>query len=287
MGKTYCVYIHIRNDDLSIFYVGMGSPSRANDRFGRNPFWLRVAKKYGWTSVIVDSGLTRDEAYLLEMWLIAKFRHEGIRLTNLTEGGEGGQGIPSPLRKTVFCSNGMTFEHGYAAAEWLRGEGQGMARQGHIASCCRGERARAYGFAWSYDGIPIDDALPWKEAIGLGNSKAVNCENGMRFISCVEACAWVRSIGFETAISTRISTCANGETNSAYGFGWWYDGDDPKSYKPTTVAVECVGYGKFETLAEAAAWVSSRTKYKAQGRPIREAAEGNYKQAYGFKWRLI
>lgn len=287
MSNIYYVYIHTRIDTGEVFYVGKGNGNRAYDRFGRNIWWNRIASKTEWISSIVQDSMVESDAYLLEMWLIAKFRNNGITLCNLTDGGEGGKGLPSATRKKVYCSNGMEFESGYSSALWLVENGYPNARQGHIASCCRGERGRAYGYAWSYVETPENRSDNQADATSRANSKSVNCSNGMSFRSCVAAAEWLRLNGYEKATSTRVSSCANGSSNSAYGFAWWYDDGIPYEYKPVEVAVECIGHRSFASLKDAAQWVSENTEYKAQGRPISDAAQGKYKQAYGFKWRYV
>lgn len=288
MNKNiYYVYIHTRLDTGEVFYVGKGNGYRAFDKSGRNIWWNRIANKTEWISSIVQDNMSEDDAYLLEMWLIAKFRHNGVKLCNISDGGEGGQGVQSTTSKKTYCSNGMSFESGRAAAEWLRINGFPNARQGHIASCARGERRKAYGYAWSYVEVPIDDGIGWKEAIGISNSKPVNCSNGMRFPSCAAASDWVRSGGFPKATSIRISSVARSNSGSAYGFSWWYDDGNPYTHIPVEKPVECVGHRSFKRLKDAAEWVSENTGYKAQGRPISEAAQGKYKQAYGFTWRYL
>ena len=208
-----------------------------------------------------------------------------IVLANLSDGGEGSSGVPSAKKRTVFCSNGMIFPSGHDAADWVRLNGFPKARQGHISATCRGERSRAYGLAWSYDGTPVDDGLYQPEATSIANRKRVNCSNGMIFESCMIASKWVSSVIRREVGSCLISRAALGVQDSAYGFSWWYDGSGPKEYKPVTVSVECIGHGVFDSLKDAACWVSSVTKYKAQSRPISDAASGKYAHAYGFKWR--
>lgn len=85
------VYIHIKATDQMPFYVGKGQNKRAFNR-GRNRFWRHRAEKHGVIVEIAQDGMTRDQAILLEMWLIAKLRHEGHDLCNLTDGGEGNTG---------------------------------------------------------------------------------------------------------------------------------------------------------------------------------------------------
>lgn len=85
------VYIHLKATDGQPFYVGKGTNKRAFSR-DRNKFWRRRASKHGVIVVICQDGLSMDDAHLLEMWLIAKLRHEGHDLCNLTDGGEGATG---------------------------------------------------------------------------------------------------------------------------------------------------------------------------------------------------
>lgn len=89
----FYVYLHRKATDGSCFYVGKGSAKRAWILSGRsNPKWRRTALKYGVICEVCCDNLSEDNANLLEMWLIAKLRHEGVDLSNLTDGGEGASG---------------------------------------------------------------------------------------------------------------------------------------------------------------------------------------------------
>ena len=92
--KDYYVYMHRKSNSTgTIFYVGKGQDNRAWIISGRtNPRWVRTAKKYGVSVEITQDCLTEDQAHLLEMWLIAKLRNDGVDLCNLTDGGEGASG---------------------------------------------------------------------------------------------------------------------------------------------------------------------------------------------------
>lgn len=93
--SLHYVYIHTRGSDGSPFYVGMGQGRRgwSSGVGSRSPWWIRVGKKNGCRIEIAQDGLSRDQAMLLEMWLIAKLRHAGERLVNMTDGGEGAIGV--------------------------------------------------------------------------------------------------------------------------------------------------------------------------------------------------
>lgn len=88
---NHYVYIHRRNDDLSIFYVGKGKKRRAWSRQGRNVWWHRIVAKYGHQVEIVKDKIDEKEALELEIETISKFRNV-FKLTNLVDGGGGTTG---------------------------------------------------------------------------------------------------------------------------------------------------------------------------------------------------
>ena len=92
---SFHVYHHIRPDTGQIFYVGKGKGRRAFDRGARRgQFWHRVVKKAGGVLVkIIAQKLTEDEAFFLEKRNIAALRKSGLRLCNLTDGGDGASGL--------------------------------------------------------------------------------------------------------------------------------------------------------------------------------------------------
>lgn len=91
----YYVYRHRRNDDHSIFYIGLGNTpnhSRARSKFGRNDHWKNIVNKCGFTYEILKSKLTQSEACELEVFLIELYGRYDLKegkLVNKTEGGEG------------------------------------------------------------------------------------------------------------------------------------------------------------------------------------------------------
>lgn len=87
-AKFY-TYIHRRADTGDVFYVGKGTGRRANFILNRNSYWKKLAAKYGFMVEIVAYFYLEKDAFDHERQMIAEQRLAGVRLTNLTEGGEG------------------------------------------------------------------------------------------------------------------------------------------------------------------------------------------------------
>lgn len=53
-------------------------------------------------------------------------------------------------KKSIVCSNGLTFDGIKDAVEWLNSIGIKQNGQGNISSCCAGKLKTAYGFSWKF-----------------------------------------------------------------------------------------------------------------------------------------
>ena len=103
--RKYYVYVHIRLDNNTVFYVGKGTGNRAYD-LDRGKFHNGVRDKYGCRVEIIKDGLTESQAFRLESKMIKYYvltlgygiPIDGYRdfsnnyLTNFTWGGEGASG---------------------------------------------------------------------------------------------------------------------------------------------------------------------------------------------------
>lgn len=84
----FYTYGHYRPNG-EIFYIGKGSNLRAWAT-RRNPYWEKIVKKHqGFDVKILSFWETEKEAFEHEKLLISCFKDLGIKLANLTEGGEG------------------------------------------------------------------------------------------------------------------------------------------------------------------------------------------------------
>lgn len=88
----FYVYLHLRLDDGSVFYVGKGQRNRAYSVRNRNTHWKGIVAKHGRSVHLHSQWENETEAFAEEIRLIAGLRAAGIPLVNLTNGGEGPSG---------------------------------------------------------------------------------------------------------------------------------------------------------------------------------------------------
>lgn len=95
--EFFIVYRHIRLDTNEIFYVGIGkNEKRAFDKTGRNRHWKHITNKTQYKVEIITTVDSWDNACELEVLLIKEYGRRDLKtgsLVNMTDGGEGTQGI--------------------------------------------------------------------------------------------------------------------------------------------------------------------------------------------------
>lgn len=155
------VYIHRRNDDNSIFYVGMGSEKRPYSKRDRNSYWNNISNKHGFSTEVVAKNLSVKDAYELEIFLINELGRKDLcsgRLVNLTDGGEGGnrpskltiekqiQGNSKSMKKvSQYNDKGLLIDV-YRSISFASKQ-TGVARES-IKDCVNGRNKTAGGYAW-------------------------------------------------------------------------------------------------------------------------------------------
>lgn len=94
----FYVYEHTRPDTGVVFYVGKGSGWRSGITQHRNDYWKNVVAKAGGFNVrrIIEN-IDEELAFLCEQERIDQLKRIGIKITNLTGGGEG---IANPTEET-------------------------------------------------------------------------------------------------------------------------------------------------------------------------------------------
>ena len=89
MLESY-TYLHCKPDGTP-FYVGKGTKQRVNSTSERNRYYGFVVAKYGKENILTGSlSCSSDEiAFELEKGIIKCLKRMGVKLTNMSEGGEG------------------------------------------------------------------------------------------------------------------------------------------------------------------------------------------------------
>lgn len=90
--RKFYVYIWIRLDKNTVFYVGKGSGNRYKDMSMRNRYFLNVVNKVGKDNIeikIIEDNLSEQEAFEKEIYYIQYYKEQNCELTNMTSGGEG------------------------------------------------------------------------------------------------------------------------------------------------------------------------------------------------------
>lgn len=89
----FYVYEHIRPDTGMVFYVGKGQGSRYLAKTHRNKHWHHIVAKAGsFTSKKIVENIDEELALLAEQERIDQLKRLGVKLCNMTNGGEGTSG---------------------------------------------------------------------------------------------------------------------------------------------------------------------------------------------------
>jgi hypothetical protein len=128
----YYAYVHCKPDSTP-FYVGKGALSRAkNPNERRNEYYVRTVAKHGVENIgisIIECS-TDVISLELEIGLIKCLKRMGVKLTNLTEGGEGKRGCPNS--KESYARKVITMK-GYTHSEETR-KRMSLAHSGKVVS---------------------------------------------------------------------------------------------------------------------------------------------------------
>jgi hypothetical protein len=94
---TFLAYVHARPETVNqhgIFYVGKGMGKRHLNLTARNAHHANIIAKYGAKNILIGKLECSSEqiAFDLEIGLIKCLHRNGVRLANMTNGGEGSAG---------------------------------------------------------------------------------------------------------------------------------------------------------------------------------------------------
>lgn len=171
--NDFYVYEHWRTDLTQCFYVGKGTGKRARVMYNRNRHHKAIQSKLADAGldveiVIVQDGLTEDEAIALEISTIARYGMD--KLANLTSGGEG---LPGKI---------VSLETRQKMSEAHKGKVNSPEARRKISEANRGRKAPPRSAEWrkaqseGKKGIPLSGSQ--LEAIRKGAKKRIGIKRG-------------------------------------------------------------------------------------------------------------
>ena len=215
----FYVYIHRKQSNGEVFYVGKGKDKRAWLKSGRTEFWHRVVNKHGLVVEIVLSGLQEWYAFELETDLITLYGRkdtgEGC-LINMADGGEGASGTTRSAEtrtKMSKAKKGVVFSDEHR-------KNLSTANTGKVLSESTKAKMSAYR-----KGRPHHDS--WKRNQKVATQKATGKkiirEDGVFFNSYLEAAQSVSNDPTKYAsIATALGNLINGvrKQQTVCGYTW-------------------------------------------------------------------
>lgn len=141
MENNFYVYLHMRPDGIP-FYVGKGYGNRSSLLLYRNPFHKNVVLKYGTNNLKVSKLYcdSEEQAFELEIELIALLRSMNIELTNMTNGGEGVIGYrhdPEDIKRRSNLIKGRPVGQGRPGPLGYKHTPEALAKIAEASRICR------------------------------------------------------------------------------------------------------------------------------------------------------
>lgn len=280
--EDFYVYVHRKQSDDQVFYVGKGRLYRATETWGRNKFWKNVANKHGWKVDIIDHGLNEKEAFELEISTISFYKSMGVRLCNLTFGGDGPSGYRHSPESRAKMSAGMM-----GRKSWLEGKSLPEYMKQNLREKMTGRKQSSEHAAKSRI-VKIGKKQPQSAIDHLIARKSVPIinSNGEIFKSASEASRQMSIRLGQNCSQGNISECARGFRNQVYGLSWSYKTNEVPRLLPMKkwAMITCVENDiVFKSVCSAVEWIIS-WRGSAHNQCVSQAAR-NGTIAYGFHWK--
>ncbi len=215
----YTVYKHINKINGKVYIGQTALNVERRWRKGKGykiGIFKKAIEKYGWDNfehIIIKDGLSKEEANLLEVSLIKKYKELGI-CYNITDGGEGACG----------------YRHTEESKKKMSDRGKGKKIPEHVKILVS-ERFRGIAFTEEHK-LKISIALrgkPKSEEAKLKMKLNHNYHDLVEIIKCDKngniICTYpsIAEASRDTGIlQTHISRCARGKRLSAGGYKWKY-----------------------------------------------------------------
>lgn len=210
MSKEYCLYIHTCPNGK--VYIGITS-KRPKDRWAggcgyKTQLFGKAIKKYGWENIkheVLYENLTKEEARVLEIWMIDKYNSKNPKYGyNQTIGGDGACGhfVTDAQRKKLS-------EH--ALKVWSNPQ-----TREHLVAHLREISKKNIGRKMSPSAIQkTTEALSIKVDQYTKDGQFVQTHNSLMKAA--------KSVGKDS--NSAIVACCKGKRKSYLGFIWKYNGE--------------------------------------------------------------
>lgn len=271
-----------------MFYIGKGCGKRAWKKSTRSEWWKRIENKYGRTVEIHSSGLTEDEAYLLERRLIDEHGLDG--LCNMRAGGLGGMQASDETRAKMSASH-----TGKIVSIETRNKMR-IASTGRRCSEATKEKLRAANLGKT--GRRMSEEA--KAKISIAKKGQVRSEAHCRAISEAKKGKKIGPMSESAKESLRIANI--GKTHSAETKRKISESNKGKTHSPEAIArltesnrrlnaarrkpVRCSNGMLFAFSGAAQEWLRCNGYPAAQKTNITSCCTGKLKTAYGFTWQF-
>jgi len=213
--NDFCVYQHIRDDNNTIFYIGIGKKRRPYDRKGRNQHWFNIVNKTTYKIEILFFNLSHQDAKEKEIELIKKYGRIDLKngiLCNKTDGGDGRVNAivtrkNKILLSTLFKGKTRDKEIGNKISNSLKGKTLSKTHKEKISNTLTGRESLQKGYIRSTES---------KSNISTGHSKYLILvfEDDLligEFCNTVDAAKHLK-------ISNNISKCFNNKLKHIDGY---------------------------------------------------------------------
>lgn len=263
INDKFYVYIHSKIDSGDVFYVGKGHGNRHLSLSGRNSHWKNTTQKHVWKSEVVTPLLSELDAFYIERMLIDIYRNSGVKLCNISDGGEGAAGV----------------KHTDETKEKFRlaklGVKQSPEHAAKSASAKKGKKQTPNAILSTM----------------IVKSKKVINSDGEIFFSVSDAVRFLSKKYNKKISQGNISLCAMGDRPLAYGLTWSYDISKIPALKRRQNGTRKKIINKtkneiFDSVTEAVESVKLIIP-TATHQTISSCARGEISKAYGFEWYYL
>lgn len=214
--KEFFVYVHKKESDGTVFYVGKGTKLRWCNIHSRSLHWKNTARKHGVYCDIVAASLTAQEALILEKKLIESYGRQDKCtgcLVNMTAGGEGVVDyIFTEEHRQKISEAGIGKKHTEDSKEKIRQAN--LNRVFSPETIIKMSEARK--------GVPYTEAQRKSSAIRANpRARKIMCiETGEVYESITKA---ARALSLD---SSSLTKACNGKKKSCKGFTWKFVEDN-------------------------------------------------------------